>query len=224
MDFSEQQDLLTDLLGDPNTSSDDAFPLARRKTALNRGEVHFAKDSLCVKEYATDVVASLQIAIPSDYLKLFCLIIDDNVIDNKREIALHDWERYHDNGNVEPYFYIWTFSGTKYMKFLAGSGLNGKTYKIFYFRKPTTALDADADESIIPDEYREASAYFAAHRLLKSIGMNIRATECKGEYDRLVAEAIIQFGTEHIKKTYPEPDLGDGEVLSETDHQGGPGF
>ncbi len=223
MQFSEQQDLLSDLLGDPNSSSDDAFPLARRKTALNRAEVHFAKDSLCIKEYATDVVADLQIEIPTDYLQLFCLIIDDMVIDNNREIPLHDWERYASNGNTEPFFYIWTYSGTKYMKFLAGSGLNGKTYEIYYFRKPTTLLDLDADESIIPDEYREASAYKAAHRLLKSIGMNTRATEAKVEYDLLVAQAIIQFGTEHIKKTGPQPDIGD-DVPSEVDTQGGPGF
>ncbi len=176
-----------------------------------------------MKEYTTDVVADLQIEIPSDYLKLFCLIIDNKNIDGKREIPLHDWERYYSNGSVEPYFYIWEFSGTKYMKFLAGSGLDGKTYKIFYFKKATTALDGDADESIIPDEYREASAYWAAHRLLKSIGMNTRAAECRAEYDRLVAEAIIQFETEYIKKTGPEPDIGP-DAPSTTDKQGGPGW
>ena len=224
MVFSEQQDLLSELLTDPNTSADDAFPLAKRKAALNRGEIHFAKDSFCVKEYATGVIATLKLDVPANWIQTFCLIIDDDVIDNKREVALHDWERYHDNGSVEPFYYLWTFSGTKSMRFLAGSGLNGKTYKLFYFVKPTTALDLDANESIIPDEYREASAYWAAHRLLKAIGQNTRAAEAKGEYDRMVVEAQIQFGVEHIKKTYPEPDLGDGEVQSTTDRQGGPGW
>ena len=209
MTFLEQQSLLSELLGDSNTSSDDAFPLARRLAALNRGDIHFCKDSKCVREYATDVIADSQLAVPSVWLETFCLIIDDDVIDDWRQIDLHQWERYENNGCDEPFYYMWEISGVKYMKFLAGSGVNGKTYKLFYFRKQTTALSADANESIIPDEYREGPALWAAYWLLQQIGKTELAAMCKGQYDELVAQAKVEVEKQYLKENRPTPDLGD---------------
>lgn len=213
MDFQEQQALLSELLGDPNTSSDDAFPLARRKAALNRGDIHFCKDSHCVREYASGTVASYEIDIPSGWLETFCLIIDDDVIDDWRQIDLHQWERYENHGGDEPFYYIWEYSGTKKMKFLSSSGVNGKTYELYYFRKQTTALANDADESIIPDEYREGPVYWAAQWLLKQIGKTKQSKDCKVEYDRLVAEAAVKTEKEYLKENRPHPDIGDAPVF-----------
>lgn len=210
MDFQEQQALLSELLGDPNTSSDDMFPLARRKKALNRGDIHFCKDSHCVREYATGTVASSKIAVPSGWLETYCLIIDDDVIDGWRQIDLHEWERYEDHNSTDPFYYIWEYSGTKEMRFLASSGVNGKTYELYYFRMQTTALSANPDESIIPDEYREAPVYWAAFWLLKQIGKEKLSAINKAEYDRLVAEATIKTEKEYLKENRPAPDLGDG--------------
>jgi len=208
MDFLEQQTLLSELLGDPNTSTDDQWPLARRKAALNRGDISFCKDSHCVREYATGVVASSEIALPSGWLETFCLIINDVVIDNAREIDLHEWERYESNGADDPFYYIWEYSGTKKMKFLAGSGVNGQTYELYYFRKQTTALSADADESIIPDEYREAPVYWAAAWLLNQAGLTDLADRYRVEYDRLVIEAQLKTEKEYKKENRPFPDMG----------------
>ncbi len=209
MDFLEQQTLLSECLGDPNTSTDDQWPLARRKAALNRGDIQFCKDSHCVREYATGVIASNELAIPSGWLETFCLIIDDEVIDNAKEIDLHEWEKYHSHGSDDPYYYIWEYSGTRKMKFLAGSGVNGKTYELYYFKTQTTALSGDTDESIIPDEYREAPVYYAANWLLKQAGLTELAAQNRAEYDRLVIEATLKTEKEYKKENRPFPDLGD---------------
>jgi len=224
MDFAEQQALLTELLGDPNTSTDDMFPLARRKAALNRGEIHFLRDSHCVSEYATGVVADHEIALPADWLETFCLIIDDDVIDGKREIDLHQWEQYEAHNSNDPFYYIWTYSGTKKMKFLASSAVNGKTYELYYFKKQETALDGDADESIIPDEYREGPVYWAAQWLLKQIGKMGLSQMHKGEYDRLSGEAAFQAEKEHRKENRPNPDLGPGKTNTGGYRQGDNGY
>ena len=208
MNFLEQQAMLSELCGDPNTSVSDMFPLARRKAALNRGDIQFCKDSHCIKEYATGVVASNEIAVPSGWLETFCLVIDDDVIDGKREIDLHQWERYESHNAGDPFYYMWTFSGTKKMKFLSSSAVNGKTYELYYFKKQTTALDADSDESIISDEYREGPVYYAAQWLLKQIGKSELAALHRGEYDRLGGEAAFVSEKENLKENRPNPDMG----------------
>ena len=208
MNFAEQQTLLSELLGDPNTSSDDQWPLARRKAALNRGDIQFCKDSHCVREYAIGVIASSELAIPSGWLETFCLIINNVVIDNAREIDLHEWEKYQSTGSDDPFYYIWEYSGTRKMKFLAGSGVNGQTYELYYFRKQVTALDADADESIIPDEYREAPVYHAANWLLKQAGLTELAAQHRAEYDRFAIEAALKTEKEYKKENRPFPNLG----------------
>ena len=95
------------------------------------------------------------------------------------------------------------------MKFLAGSGVNGKTYKLFYFKKQTTALSADVDESIIPDEYREAPVYWAAHWLLKQIGKEQLSALRKADYGEMVAEATLQVEKEYKQENRAYPDLGE---------------
>lgn len=209
MTFSEQQTLLSELLGDPNVSSEDMFPLARRKAALNRGDIQFCKDSHVVREYVTGTVASNEIDVPSGWLENFTLIIDDDVIDSWRQIDLHQWERYDANsGSDEPYYYLWEFSGTKKMKFLDSAGVNGKTYELYYFRKQITALSDDADESIIPDEYREGPVYWAAYWLLKQIGKEELSALRKNDYGELVGQATLKTEREYKKENRANPDMG----------------
>jgi len=218
MTFLDQQDLLSELIGDPNTDVDSAWPLAQRKAALNRGDIQFCVDSHSVREYKTDTVASNEIEIPAGWLGTFCLIIGDDVIDDWRQIDLHQWERFQNNGSEEPYYYMWEYSGTKKMKFLSGSGVNGKTYELYFFRKQTTALDADSDESIIPDEYREAPALWAANRLLKQISKFSQARKMLAEYDDggnmiggyffFVGKAKSKTEKEYLQTNRAAPDTG----------------
>jgi len=219
--FENQQDKLSQLLGDSNTSTDDMFPLADRKKAINRGEINFARDSKLLKEYATGTVASMEIDVPSDWIETFQLIIDDKVITNKREIALSDWERYKDYAGDIPFYYFWEFSGTRKIKLVGGSGaINGDTYKLYYFKKPTTELDADADVSLFPEEYREASVFYAAAQLLEQIGKTQLADRYRMMYGVYVQNAMADGEKHYINKEYPVPDFGEDDHASEVDIQG----
>ncbi len=215
MTFVDQQSKLSRLLGDSNTSADDAFPLADRKFEINRGEVHFARDSKIKRNYATDVITDKEIAVPSDWLENYVITIDNKIISNNREISLTDWERFHDWGGDNPYFYFWEFSGTRKLKFLGSTNINGKTYQLFYIIKPTTDLNADSDESVFPDEYREASVYYAANELLKQQGLTQRAAEYLAVYSAYVQNAKDDVDKQIINKEYAIPDIGDGSELND---------
>lgn len=215
--FSSQQSFLSTLLGDSNTSSDDQWPATQRISELNNGELQFARDAKNLREYTTDTVASNQIAVPSDWLGTFVLIIDDKVVSNDREIALSDYGRYSDWAGTEPYYYFWEFSGTRYIKLIGN--VNGLTYKLFYFKRPTTALSADSDVSLHPEEYRKAPVYFAACELLKQIGKHQEAALMYQYYQEYVVRANTDIGKTYINKEYARPDFGDSDT-STVDTQG----
>ena len=220
MDFKEQKDFLSELLGDPNSSQDDMFPLTRREKALNRGEIQFAIDSKSIKEYATGTIADNELDLPSDWLETFVLVIDNKVISTNREMSLNNWGRHYQGGSDDPVFYQWEFSGTKTMKFMSTASLTGKTYYLWYFRKPTTTLSADTDESIIPDEFREASTYWAASRLFQQIGKSEISNRMLEQYTFYVNKAILQTSKEYINYNPAIPDLGGIGGESTVDKQG----
>lgn len=213
--FNDQLNFLSTLLGDPNVSGDDMWPTAQRITEINNGELQFARDAKNLREYATGTVTGSQIAVPSDWLGTYVLIIDDKVISNAREIALQDWERYSNYAGAPPYYYFWEFSGTRYIK-LIGSAT---TYKWYYFKRPTTALSLTTDVSIHPEEYRKASVYFAASELLKQIGKHQESAIMNNEYSEYVMRAQGDTGRSFINKEYAQPDFGEGNI-STTDIQG----
>ena len=219
MDFEEQLNFLSELLGDPNTSTDDMFPLARRKKAINRGEIQFAIDSKSIKEYATGTVASDEITLPSNWVDTFILVVDNKPISFRREMSLANWERHYQGSVDEPISYLWEFSGVKKIKFMTTSGLNGKTYQLWYYKKPTTELSDNTDESIMLDEFREASVYWAAHRLLQQIGKSSLSDRMFQQYTLLVQKAILQTGRDLVEHLPAVPDLGD-YGYSYTDRQG----
>ena len=215
--FSDQLAKLSVLLGDPNTSTDDAFPLANRKKEINRGELHFARDTKALREYVTGTVSGNTISIPSDWIETHILVIGTRVVTNDYEVALSDYERYSEDQS-EFYHYVWEVSGTKYITFF-NSSADGETYKLWYFKKPTTELSADADTSLFPEEYREASVYYAAAQLLKQIGKVTLAQQYMNEYAAYVSQATIDLAKHYVNKEYPRPDFGDN-FTSSVDRQG----
>jgi hypothetical protein len=214
--FLDQQNFLSSLVGDPNTTTDDQWPLAQRKTELNNGELQFARDAKNLREYSTATISGSQIAMPSDWLGTYVLIIDDKTITNDREIAIQDWERYYNYTGTPPYYYYWEFSGTRYIKIIG----SGTTYKLYYWKRPTTALSGDSDVSLHPEEYRKAPVYFAAAELLKQIGKHQEASLMSQYYQEYVIRANTDISKSFISKEYARPDLGDTSTSS-TDVQGG---
>ncbi len=214
--FLDQQNFLSQLLGDPNTSSDDMWPQAQRFTELNNGELQFARDAKNLQEYVTGTITSSQIAMPSDWLRTFLLIVDEMVMNANREIAIQDYERYVNYAGSPPYYYYWTFSGTRYIKFLG----TGTTYKLYYFKRPTTALSADSDVSLHPEEYRKAPVYFAASELLKQIGKHQEAQIMDQHYQEYIVRANTDVNENFINKNYASPDFGDVDINSTSDRQG----
>lgn len=217
--FLDQQNKLSSLLGDDNSDTDSMFPLTQRKKELNRGEWQFSVDALNLKEYATGTIASSQLALPSDWIQTFVLVVNNIVLTNDREVSLKDYERYATWNDSRPYYYIWEFSGTRYIKFFS-TAADGQTYKLYYFKKPTTELSANTDVSLHPEEYREASVYYAATELMKQIGKAIQAEQFIAQYIYFVQRAKEKNEKSYIDKEYPRPDFGDIGVQRTTDVQG----
>lgn len=217
--FGDQQTKLSSLLGDSNVSTDDQFPTALRKKEINRGEWQFAADTKDLPEYATGTISSSQIAIPADWFETYVLIVNNVVISNDREISLKQYERYATYAGADPYYYYWEFSGVKYIKFL-GSGINGQTYQLYYFKVPTTELSADSDVSLHQNEYREASVFYAASQLMQQIGKFTQAAQYREQYNYYVQRAIVNFGKKYIDQELARPDFGPFDGSTSTDRQG----
>lgn len=214
--FLDAQNFLNQLLGDPNISSDDMWPQAQRLSELNNAELQFARDAKNLREYATGTIVSNQIAMPDDWLRTFLLIVDDKVINANREISLQDWERYVNYSGTPPYYYFWEFSGTRYIKLIGG----GTTYKLYYFKRPTTVLVNNSDVSLHPEEYRKGPVYFAAAELLMQIGKHQEADVMMNHYAEYITRANTDIGQTFIEKNYASPDFGDVDINSTADRQG----
>jgi hypothetical protein len=142
-------------------------------------------------------------------------------ITNDREISVKDLERWANWGGFPPVYYVWEFSGTRKIKFLGnGDTINGKTYELYYIKKPTTELSSDSDTSLAPEEYREAAPYYAASQLKKQIGQTEMAAAYMQEFLRIVREAQEHVERRDLNYDLPRPDLNIGDV-STIDVQGG---
>lgn len=220
--FLNMQDKLSSLLGDSNSDTDSQFPLADRKKEINNGEIQFAVDAKNLREYETGTVSGNEISVPTGFLEIYILILTIGgvkyVITKEREISIRDIERYNTSTGTPPYYYFWEFSGTRKIKFL-GSG-TGSTYELYYYKKPTTDLSADSDTSVHPEEFRQASVYWAASQLLLQIGQYQRASALMQFYERFVDRAKIQIAQQTVNHERPNPDfnLADYPI---TDRQGG---
>lgn len=211
--FIDSQNKLSSLLGDGNTTSDDMFPLAIRKKELNRGEWQLAVDAKDLMGYQSGVVdSSLTITVPTDWIETYVLIIDNIVITNDREISITDLGRYYNWGGSPPYYYFWTDAAGSLNINLIGSDAEGKIYKLFYFKKPTSELSDDDDVSLHQEEFREGTAYYAASELLRQIGKNAQADEYRIIYESIVNKAIDWNKSKFIRKEYARPDFGESDA------------
>lgn len=215
--FSDAQAKLSSLLGDDNTGTTDQFPLEVRKKELNRGEMNFCSKSRIVREYATGTVASAQIAFPSDMLQIHVLVVGNYVITKDREVSIEDYERWYNYGGNIPMYYIDERSGIRYIQFFGS--VNGLTYKLWYFKKPSTELSADSDTSILPEEFREGPVFYAARQLLKQIGKNQIADICGAEYADIIRDAKKYSEELYMTKSYAHPDTN--LISAEQDIAGG---
>jgi hypothetical protein len=171
---------------------------------LNRGELHFALDSKCLREYATGTIASQTISLPTDWLENFVLIVNNKKVDHL-EVALQDYERYINSG--DQHWYMWEVAGVRTIKFLSTTA-DGLTYKLWYFKKPTTALAETTDTSVIPIEYREASVYWAAWQMMQQIGKADLANSYMSVYASLVNSAMTDTKNQYMSRVNPNVDIG----------------
>lgn len=216
--FLNQQEKLSVLLGDSNTGTDDAFPLALRKKEINRGELHYARNTKLLREKATGTISGNSISIPSDWLETVTLVVGTYVLTKKDEISIQDYERWSSYGGSRPVYYMSEESGTRYFKFL-GTG-TGSTYSLYYIKRPTTELSSDSDVSLFPEEFREASVYYAAGELLQQQGKNDISDRYLNKYAGMVRDGRDYAEETYVTQSYANPDvnmIGN----SETDMQGG---
>lgn len=222
--FEDQLNFLSTLLADSNTDSDSQWPLAQRKTEINHAEKQFAKDSRCLMESATGTASSKLITVPTDWLETFVLYVTVGgvkyKVTNDREISpkrLEEGNLY--NGDY-PYYYFWIYSGVRKITLVGSSSLASASYEMFYFRQPTTALDATSDVSVFPEEYRQASIFKAASNLLLQIGQYQRSDYMLGKYRELAAQAKEVSERLYINDDPPRPDVYGLGADDTTDRQG----
>lgn len=216
--FLNQQEKLSVLLGDSNTGTDDAFPLALRKKEINRGELHYARNTKLLREKATGTISGNSISIPSDWLETVTLVVGTYVLTKKDEISIQDYERWSSYGGSRPVYYMSEESGTRYFKFL-GTG-TGSTYSLYYIKRPTTELSSDSDVSLFPEEFREASVYYAAGELLQQQGKNDISDRYLSKYAGMVRDGRDYAEETYVTQSYANPDvnmIGNSEI----DMQGG---
>lgn len=203
--FANQQTLLSILLGDSNTGTDDAYSLTTRKLMLNRGELQFCRDSECVREKATGTISGTQLAFPTGLLRVVALIVNGVNVWGDRQTSITEYERWNTSGSAYPAVYVTHESGTRYFNFWGSS--NGQSYILHYVRKPTTDLSGDSDESIIPDEFREGPVYWAASELLQQVGKNSISDKYAAKYNGYV-RAGKDYGDQiYLNLIYARPDV-----------------
>lgn len=216
--FLNQQEKLSVLLGDSNTGTDDAFPLATRKKEINRGELHFARNTKLLREKATGTVSGNSITIPSDWLETVTLIVGSYVLTKKNEIPIQDYERWATYGGTIPLYYMSEESGTRYIKFLGTA--TSSTYSLYYIKRPTTELSSDSDVSLFPEEFREASVYYAAGELLQQQGKNDISDRYLNKYAGMVRDGRDYAELTYVDQSYANPDIN-ALGNNTTDFQGG---
>lgn len=219
MTFLEQQSKLSRILGDSNTTTDDQWPLADRQFELNRGEMRFAVDTKSLLRREDGTVTSKKIALPTGFLGVHILVVNNITMTSENEMPLADYGRYINSGEDQYYFWVDSSSSTtRAINFIATS-TEGKAGILFYYGKPTSDLSADTDESPFEDEYREASVYYAASQLLPQAGKTELASYYKNEYENLVARATYETENKVKSVIKAVPDIL-RETVYDADIQG----
>ncbi len=195
------------------------WPLAIRNKELNRGEWQLAVDSKDLMGYQSgNIDSSNTITLPTDWIETYLFIVNNQVITNRLEISLADWERYYNYSGTPPYYYYWTdVAGTHNIN-LIGT-VDTLLYQLYYFKKPTSELSLSTDISLHQEEFREIPVYYAASELIRQVGKNAIADEYRTIYEAGVIKAQTWSEKRYIRKEYANPDFG-GYDSSTIDRQG----
>lgn len=216
--FLDAQNKLSVLLQDSNTGTDDAWPLAIRKKELNRAEIQFAKDTKLIRNKAAGTLDSTKkLAVPSDWLETTCLIVNNYVLNRDRELAIQDYDRYYQYAGSYPFYYMTMESGVRYFVFVGA--VDGVAYTLHYVAKPSTELDGDSDTSIIPEELREATQYYAAGQLMQQVGKSEYADRYLTIYTRFVSDGQKMAEQMYMSRQMANPD-NNFIAASDSDFQG----
>lgn len=187
--FKQQQDKLSRMVGDSNTSSDDAWPLVDRQLEINRGELLFAKRTKSLLRRIDGTVASNKIPLPADFGGIHIVQANDIVMTSENEMALSDYDRYVNSGDDRYYFWVdASGSTTRALNFIAPN-TNGQPYIMWYWGIPSANLSEDDDESPLQDEYREGPVFYAASQLLPQTGKLQLAQHYENKYLAMAIEA-----------------------------------
>jgi len=203
--FGNQQTLLSVLLGDSNTDTSDAFPLATRKLFLNLGELQFCKDTKAMWAKATGTISGTQLAFPADLLEPIALIVNNRDLWSSNQTSITENERYYSSASSTPSVYVTQESGTRYFNFYGSS--NGQGYTLHYVRKPTTDLSDDADLSIIEDQFRLAPVYWTASELLQQSGKNAISDKYAAKYNSYVRDGEKFAELLRLNLSFAKPDV-----------------
>ncbi len=216
--LGDQLDKLASLIGDPNDSADNMFPATQRTKEINRGELNLAIDAKDLIAYTTGTISGNSITLPSDYVDLYMIIINEIItLQSFNEISLEDYNRYSIGG--DPCWYLWTDASGNELMNIIGTSISGDTYKLFYFKKPTTELSALTDTSLHREEFREGSVYYAASQLMLQIGKSQQSDNFNLRYQAMVQKADAWARSRYIRKNSAMPDLGPSGINA-TDIQG----
>lgn len=212
--FVDSLNKLSSLLGDSNSTDNDFWPLSIRKKELNRGECLLAVDSKDLMGYESGVLDSSNVlTLPSDWIETHVLYINNRVITNDREISITELGRYINWAGDVPYYYFWTDGAGTFNINLIGN-VDQMAYKLFYFKKPTVELDATTDMSLHQEQFREATAYYAASELIRQVGKNVQADEYRAIYEAGALRADAWARKLYINKEYARPDFGQSDTCS----------
>jgi len=221
--FLDQQNFLSSLLGDSNVDASSQWPTAQRQTELNHAEKQFARDTKILMETATGTASSKVITIPTGWIETFVMHVTVSStlykVTGDREISIKDLERWNTYSGDFPYYWFWASSGTRQYTLVGSSNLSSAAYSLYYFEQPTTALSGDTDESLIPEEYRQAPVFKTASNLLLQTGQYSRSGALLQAYDRLMVQARDEARKWYLDYEAPRPDMNIADITPQ-DMQG----
>jgi len=124
---------------------------------------------------------------------------------SSNQTSITENERYYSSASSTPSVYVTQESGTRYFNFYGSS--NGQGYTLHYVRKPTTDLSDDADLSIIDEQFRPASVYWAASELLQQAGKNAISDKYAAKYNGYVRDGEKYAELLRLNLSFAQPDV-----------------
>jgi hypothetical protein len=117
---------------------------------------------------------------------------------------VQDYDRYRQYASAYPFYYMTQESGTRYFVFIGA--VTSVDYTLHYIARPATELDLDASTSVFPEEFREASVYYAAAQLLQQVGKSEYADRYLAIYTRFVRDGQAMAEQMYMTRQSAQPD------------------